>query len=125
MFKEIYNIEVRNIRRLGSTIFLGTIMIGRSDGQTLDSMKQSNVMRGLLNILRTNLRKGDIVTQFSPTIVAVLLPMVNYKTGDSVMERMKHLFYRRFPNSSLVFDFRISPVGEELDVGEIRATDRA
>lgn len=115
VFKEIYNIEVRNIRRLGSTIFLGTIMIGRSDGQALDSMKQGNVMRGLLNILRVNLRKGDIITQFSPTIVAVLLPMVNYKTGDSVMERMKHLFYRRFPNSSLVFDFRISPVGEEVD----------
>ena len=115
VFKEIYNIEIRNIRRLGSTIFLGMIMISRNNGQPMDSMKQGNVMRGLTNILRTNLRKGDVITQFSPTIIAVLLPMVNYKTGDSVMDRMKRLFYRQFPNSSLLFDYRISPVGDEGD----------
>ncbi|MCH5287621.1 MAG: winged helix-turn-helix domain-containing protein [Christensenellaceae bacterium] len=115
VFKEIYNIEIRNIRRMGSTVFLGMIMIGRADGQPLESMKQSNVMRGLINILRVNLRKGDVITQFSPTMVAVLLPMVNYKTGDSVMERMKSLFYRQYPNSSLQFDYRISPVGDDGD----------
>ena len=113
VFKEIYNIEIRNIRRMGSTIFLGMIMISRADGQALESMKQSNVMRGLINILRTNLRKGDIISQFSPTIVAVLLPMVNYKSGHSVMERVKNLFYRQFPNSSLDFEYRISPVGDD------------
>ena len=115
VFKEIYNIEIRNMRRMGSTIFLGAIMIDKTDGQPMESMKQSNVMRGLINILRLNLRKGDVVAQYSPTMVAVLLPMVNYKTGDSVMERMKSLFYRQFPNSSLLFDYRISPVGDEGD----------
>lgn len=124
VFKEIYNIEIRNIRRMGSTIFLGIIMIGRMDGQPLDTMKQGNVMRGLISILRMNLRKGDVITQFSPTIVAVLLPMVNYKTGDSVMERMKSLFYRQFPNSSLMFDYRVCPVGEEEDVSSWRGGER-
>ena len=113
VFKEIFNIEIRNIRRLGSTIFLGTIMISSTNGATMNSMKQGNVMRTLINILRANLRKGDIITQFSPTIIAVLLPMVNYKTGDSVMDRVKRLFYKQFPNSSLLFDYRISPVGDE------------
>ena len=115
VFKEIYNIEIRNMRRMGSTIFLGAIMIDKADGQPMESMKQSNVMRGLINILRLNLRKGDVIAQYSPTMVAVLLPMVNYKTGDSVMERMKSQFYRQFPNSSLVFDYRISPVGDDGD----------
>ena len=122
VFKEIYNIEVRNIRRLGSSIFLGTIMISSINGQALESMKQNNIMRGLTNILRTNLRKGDVITQFSPTIIAVLLPMVNYKTGDTVMDRVKRLFYRQFPNSSLLFDYRISPVSDEIDVPLHRAT---
>ena len=115
VFKEIYNIEVRNIRRLGSSIFLGTIMISSISGQPMESMKQNNVMRGLINILRVNLRKGDVITQFSPTIIAVLLPMVNYKTGDTVMDRVKRLFYREYPNSSLRFDYRISPVSDEAD----------
>ena len=113
VFKEIYNVEVQNISRLGSTIFLGIIMISRLGGQPMDSMKQGNIMRGLTNILRMNLRKGDVVTQFSPTIMAVLLPMVNYKSGHNVMERMKNLFYRQFPNSSLEFEYRISPVGDD------------
>ena len=115
VFKQIYNIEVRNIKRLDSTIFLGVIMISRKGGEAIDSMKQSSIIRGLVDILRSNLRKGDVVTQFSPTIVAVLLPMVNFKTGNSVLERVKSLFYRKFPNSSLRFDYRIAPVGEEED----------
>ena len=116
VFKEIYNIEVRNIRRLGSSIFLGTIMISGTNGQPMENIKQNNVMRGLTNILRTNLRKGDVITQFSPTIIAVLLPMVNFKTGDTVMDRIKRLFYRQFPNSSLLFDYRISPVSDDVEL---------
>ena len=123
VFKEIYNIQVRNIKRLGSMIFLGIILIGQINGQPMDNMKQGNVMRTLTNILRTNLRKGDVITQFSPTIVAVLLPMVNYKTGDTVMERVKTLFYRQFPNSSLQFDYRICPVGDDLEFPVNRGTN--
>jgi hypothetical protein len=84
MFKAIYNLEMRNLERLGTTMFLGIIMVGDDDDGN-DSIRQDNIMNGLIEILRDNLRKGDIITHFSPSVIALLLPTVNYKTGSMVM----------------------------------------
>ena len=70
-------------------------------------------MQGLIEILRVNLRKGDTVARFSPTIVALLLPMVNYNTGRMVMERVKARFYQKYPNCSVAFNYRIGPLSSE------------
>lgn len=113
VFRDIFNIHMRNASRMGVTIYLGIIMVSKPDGAAMEHLKQGATIRGLIDILRSHLRRGDIITQMSPTIVAVLLPMVNYKTGDLVMERIKGLFYREYPNSDILFDYRISPVVEK------------
>ena len=74
-------------------------------------------MTGLLEILKRNLRKGDTITHFAPTIFALLLPTVNYTTGNMVMERVKRLFYRRYPNSNVVFNYRVGPLTSEKNAG--------
>lgn len=118
VFKEIFNLQMRNLERLGSTMFLGVIMISNINGQSMDSMKQDNIMQSLLEMLRANLRKGDTITLFSPTIVALLLPMVNYSTGNMVMERVKNSFYKKYPNSSVSFNYRIGPLSSEAKLTE-------
>ena len=118
VFKEIYNLQMRNLERLGSTMFLGVIMVGNPDDPTMDSIKQDNIMNGTLEILKTNLRKGDTITHFSPTIFALLLPTVNYTTGNMVMERVKQLFYKKFPNSNIPFNFRIGPLSSDMQPSE-------
>ena len=55
MFKAIYSLEMRNLERLGTTMFLGIIMIGDTDEVNFDSMRQDNIMNGLIEILRDNL----------------------------------------------------------------------
>ena len=105
-FKEIYNIQMRNLERLGSTMFLGVIMVGSNS-----SVIREGGMAGLLEILRRNLRKGDIVTRFSENIVAMLLPMVNYSTRSGVMGRIEKLFYAEYSGANLTFHSRISPLG--------------
>lgn len=112
MFKAIYNLEMRNLERLGTTMFLGIIMIGEGE-DIVDSIKQDNIMNGLIEILRDNLRKGDIITHFSPSVVALLLPTVNYKTGSMVMERVRAMFYKRFPNSNVPFHSRLGMLGKD------------
>ncbi len=112
MFKAIYNLEMRNLERLGTTMFLGIIMIGEDESGT-DSIKQDNIMNGLIEILRDNLRKGDIITHFSPSVVALLLPTVNYKTGTMVLERIRTMFYKRFPNSNVPFHSRLGMLGKD------------
>lgn len=117
VFKEIFNLQMRNLERLGSTMFLAVIMVGNMAGQPMDSIKQDNIMSGLLEILKANLRKGDTITHFSPTIFALLLPTVNYTTGNMVMERVKRLFYRKYPNSNVVFNYRVGPLSSDVTLG--------
>lgn len=109
-FKEIYNIQMRNLERLGSTMFLAVAMVGNADEE--DTVAREAGMAGLLEILRRNLRKGDIVTRFSDNIIAMLLPTVNYETGSMVMERIEQLFREVYPVGTLAFHARISPLGE-------------
>ena len=113
MFKAIYNLEMRNLERLGTTMFLGIIMIGDSDDSSQSSMRQDAIMNSLIEILRDNLRKGDIITHFSPSVIALLLPTVNYNTGNMVMERIRQLFYKRYPNSNIPFRFRLGILGKD------------
>ena len=115
VFREIYNLQMRNLERLGATMFLGIIMVGDANDASLDSIRQDNVMSGLVDICKENLRKGDIVTHFAPTIVALLLPTVNYETGHMVMERLRQLFYKRYPNSDIPFHYRLGILGSRAD----------
>lgn len=114
VFKEIFNLQMRNLERLGSTMFLAVIMVSSLSGQPMDTIKQDNIMTGLLEILQQNLRKGDTITHFSPTIFALLLPTVNYTTGNMVMERVKRLFYRKYPNSNVAFNYRVGPLSSDM-----------
>ena len=112
VFKEIFSLQMRNLERLGSTIFLGLIMVESGDA-SFDHVRQDSLMTSLCDILRENLRRGDTVTRFSPTVYALLLPTVNYSTGNMVMERIKRLFYRRNPNSDIVYNYLIGPLRNE------------
>ena len=118
VFKEIFNLQIRNIERLGTTMFLAVVTVSGTDGGQMESIRQENVMRGLMEILRNNLRKGDVITHFSPTTVAMLLPTVDYNTGDGVMDRIKQKFYQAYPNSNVLFNYRIAPLSANAIVEE-------
>ena len=111
-FKEFYNIQMRNLERLSSTIFLAVIMLG-NPGEQLNIVRQESGMAALMEILKENLRRGDIVTRFSANTVAMLLPTVNYSTGNMIMERMETLFFEQYPSNDIAFHFRISPMGSQ------------
>ena len=110
VFKEVYNIHMRNLERLGSTMFLGVILLGEED-KSENIVRRESCMAGLQEILKSNLRKGDIITRFSDNMYAMLLPTVNYTTGSMVMERIEHLYYEEYPTRAIHFHARISPLG--------------
>lgn len=118
VFKEIYNLQMRNLERLGSTLFLAGVMIGDVNGDVMDSLKQEKVMSEVMEIMRENLRKGDTISRFSPRIIALLLPTVNYTTGNMVMERVKKIFYRKHPNSDVSFNYRVGPISSDMRIAE-------
>lgn len=115
VFKEIYNLQMRNLERLGSTMFLGLIMVGDQENPEMDSIRQDSIMNTTLDILRKNLRKGDTICHLSVNTFALLLPMVNFTTGNTIMERIKRFFYKRYPNSDVAFSYRIGPLSSGPD----------
>ncbi len=114
VFREIYNLQMRNLERLGSSMYIAMIMITSMDGETMDPLKLDDIMKGLGNVLKVHLRKGDTITQFSPSQYALLLPTVNVETGHMIMERIKRYFYQMYPNSNVMFSYRIGPLSSSM-----------
>ena len=123
VFKEIYNLQMRNLERLGSSMFIALLMVSSMDSKPLNPLKLNDVMKGLLKVLTANLRKGDTITQFSPTQYALLLPTVDYDSGKAVMERLKRKFYQAYPNSNYMLTYRLGPLSTKKTDAE-RAEDK-
>ena len=109
MFKEIYNLQIHNLERLDSTMFLGVIMLFDPDEEMENETAEyrESVMQGLIDILRDNLRRGDIVTRFSDTSVTLLLPTVDYTTGNMVIERIHQVFNSKYGDQNIPFNYRL------------------
>lgn len=114
VFREIFNLQMRNLERLGSSMFIGMIMVTSMDGEPINPLRLDDIMRGLGEALKKYLRKGDTYTHFSPSQYALLLPTVNIDTGRMVIERVKRYFYQRFPNSNVMFTYRIGPLSSNM-----------
>ena len=113
VFKEFCRIQSRMMERLGSAMFLGIIMIG-NDEETIGSVARESAMAAVCEIIQNNLRKGDIVTRASPSVVAMLLPTASYSSGGMIMDRIENLFYEEYPSRSIILSSRIAPLGGSI-----------
>jgi Response regulator containing CheY-like receiver and SARP domains len=107
IFKDIYQLQERNLERQKSKMFLVLASISASTYDLLEPIPLENAMRDLLSALKVCLRKGDTVSRYSPTQYAVLLPMMNQTNGDIVIARIKKKFYKMHanPTAHLRFQF--------------------
>ena len=109
-FRQIYSLLAPTLERLGCNMFLGLISLqdqDEEDESTQDAALQRQQMNSLLDILRENLRRGDVVMQYSPTMAMLLLPTVNYTTGNMIMERIRYQFLESNPGSKSAFRYRL------------------
>ncbi|MCL1854888.1 MAG: winged helix-turn-helix domain-containing protein [Clostridia bacterium] len=116
VFREIFNLQMRNLERLGSSMYIAMIMITSMDGELMSPFKLDDIMKSLSEVLKQNLRKGDTLTHFRPSQYALLLPTVNIESGRMVMERIKRHFYQRYPSSNVMFTYRIGPLSSNMNV---------
>ena len=110
VFKDIYNLLERSLERLGLTMFIVLCRVGTVDGQPIEPMVMDDVMKKLLCVMRNNLRRGDTISQFSPSQYALLLTTVNYDTCKMVVERIRRAFYSDLSNSNIMFTYRMGPI---------------
>jgi len=118
IFKEIYNLQVRNLERVDMRVYVMLVMLRSMDGKQIEPIKLNNMMNGLQEIMRTSLRKGDVVSQFSASQFALLLPMQAKENGAIVMERIKKGFYKKYSRSNVILSYRISNLDDLSEIAE-------
>lgn len=112
IFKDIYRINMRNLKRLGTSMFLALVSLDNIDNTALDPIRLDKMMNELVMVLKLNLRKGDTIARFSPYQYALLLPTVNYQSGQLVMERMKKIFYKQFTTSEFMLNYKLKLINQ-------------
>lgn len=92
VFKNIYRVEARTLARSGDTAYVSLLTLAdKHDGAP--EPKLIDVMMGrLLEVIRSSLRKGDVVTRFSAAQYIIMLPTVTYESGSAVIGRILKRF---------------------------------
>lgn len=89
-FKEMYNMQVRMIGRLGTCAHFCLITVASSHSQKDDKEKKliDRTMDKIQEALVCGLRMGDVISKFSVNQYVVLLPTCNYENALSAMDRV-------------------------------------
>jgi hypothetical protein len=106
IFRDVYQLQTRNLGRESSEIFLALVSVSQVLEEEPSLLLLDGVMRGLLEILRSHLRKGDVISRYSSTQYAVLLPMGSFAGGATVMDRVKKTFYQHQADNTFKLSFQ-------------------
>ncbi|MGI6091315.1 MAG: winged helix-turn-helix domain-containing protein [Saccharofermentanales bacterium] len=111
IFNDIYHLQMRNLKRMGTAMFLALVSVRRMDNRQMEALELKQVLSRTLDVLRENLRQGDTISRYSPLQYVVLLPSVtNAKMGRMVLERIKKLFYSNSKNAKYIFSYSVTPL---------------
>lgn len=118
-FRQIYRMEVRRNQRISIDEQVLMLTLRRSGGVKRDPGMDSALAEGMLLLekwLRSNLRKGDVVTRYNLNQYIILLPGCDYNSAVIVAERIKKLFYKGITNKNLELTYEIKEIAVKRNV---------
>lgn len=108
VFKNIYRLQLRLAARTGQPNFLTLITLEAHVEEGQEVIHQLNsAMISILSILRTNLRKGDVISRFSASQYLVLMPLARQSMGDAVMERVQQRYQKENVSAKVPMTFSL------------------
>lgn len=109
VFREIYRVEARRIRRTGIAEYVVLVTIkpsGRSGKDGQDARIRAG-MEILEQLLKRALRTGDVVARYSSMQYVLLLPTCTYGSTLLIAERIESEFRREAGKRRLVLQFEV------------------
>ncbi len=113
IFKDIFMIYRRNLKRLNTTMFLAMVTLNeldRNKNAKQDLLLLDKHMSSLCDVLKENLRMGDTVSRYSPSQFVILLPTLSWHNSQGVLHRIKEKFYERNPSGKYVVNIMLKPL---------------
>lgn len=109
-FKVIYHSVARSVDRNGNDVHIAMLSITAEDGSDLPRRSLDRAMENLREIVRTNLRRGDIASLCSVSQYILLLPQASYENSRMVCQRITKAFFRQYPHSPANINVFIQPL---------------
>ncbi len=109
-FRVIYHAEARAVARSGDAVHIGLISVGDENGMLLPKRSLDRCMENLQDLIRTSLRKGDIVSRCSISQYILMLPQANYENSCQICARITKAFARQYPHSPAKLQYSVQPL---------------
>lgn len=109
-FKVLYHAQARSIVRSGDAVHIGLLSVSGENGLELSRRSLGLCMEHLERLLRSHLRKGDVVSRCSVSQYILLLPQVNYENSCMVCQRIAKAFFHQYPHSPAKLDYSVQPL---------------
>ena len=110
IFKRLYQIEARNMIRTGRLVYMCLINVEEIRGIDSVPIEFEEVMSQLLSCIKHNLRVGDAITRRGVNQYLILLPLVNYESGNMVIKRFLRAFHEEYSYSLIRISYELIPV---------------
>ena len=109
-FRLLYQAQARSIVRSGDTVHIALLSLHGIGKKELARRSLDRAMENLKELIISNLRQGDVVTQCSVSQFIVMLPQANYENSCMVCDRLVRAFSRQYPHSPASIHFTVQPM---------------
>ena len=109
-FKMLCYAERRSIERSGSVTHVALLSVTGTAEKPLSKRTVNRVMEQLGHSLRTNLRRGDTISQCSTSQYIIMLPKANYENSCMVCRRCLAAFQRAHPHVTARIHYLVQPL---------------
>lgn len=110
-FRDLYKLELRRNERNGQSAFIGMVSFYPSNSQTAASSRSlRNVQEEVQTILKSSLRRGDVITPWNESQFLVFLPGLNFEQAEKVVARIFTSYNRRLTSASFSLKCDLQPL---------------
>ncbi|MCL1906205.1 MAG: winged helix-turn-helix domain-containing protein [Clostridiales bacterium] len=114
-FREAYRLEARRAGREGTCVHVALVTVSLPDGKTPALKPLNATMDQLLEAMRINLRRGDVLARYSGAQYVLMLPTANYEDSQMVLDRIVSSFYQQNRKSFLKISYKL----QQLDLVQL------
>ena len=106
VFKSIYRVYARAIKRTGDSICVILATLAGKDGSIPEKPVILENMKIMEGIIKRVFRMGDVVARYSGTQFVIMLPTLSEANSENVLKRVNEEFRRKAKDESYDFSLR-------------------
>ena len=110
VFKSLYRLQARSMIRTGHSVYIALFTLSNTFGNPPTDHMLSATMPILQDCITETLRKGDIVSKYSPAQYVVILPLTNFENGERVLRRISASFKTAYRSNDVILNARLKAI---------------